>query len=435
MNRKTNIFYNTENDSKFLTFDNYSEALTGDILATDQKLWPSRFICMYVKALDDENIEERKNKKIDFINNYLVPYYENKLAFLRDNIDTTDELIEISPLKYLLSLMYYYAAKKQQKLYQNISEVESDLFDGSYELTENDISLCYISDIVEQDYNGTYADIICNISTSAKFKPVLVFENFENDVIPTDFYEYKEYNHNMPITKLYGWNNESSDTETKLSDYILKQVIFDNNQSDNYYYINSLINTINVEQFTSDKLKFNVVIPVFDSAYINKTELSADDVLTLNGVKNVPLGIYFTGKPIELESDNGIFNTSWSLLISMQFKSFPYSFNITHNFDDSDHIKEGYVTFAEILAKQNIASDYMLQYTNQINDLKNKIGSLESTIKSMSTVHALDEMNLEITKLTKKINLQEENFSTQIEELKRLIEESKLKWEIHKTKD
>ena len=30
MKRRTNIFYNTGNDSKFLTFSNYTEHLTGN---------------------------------------------------------------------------------------------------------------------------------------------------------------------------------------------------------------------------------------------------------------------------------------------------------------------------------------------------------------------------------------------------------------------
>ena len=119
MNRKTNIFYNADTeDTRFITFNNYSEALTGDILATDYKLWPSRFICLYIDELDiknlslpidvEDNIENRqqqynenKQKLIDL----LEQYYENKLAVLRDNLDTHDGL---KSLNYLIDILYYF---------------------------------------------------------------------------------------------------------------------------------------------------------------------------------------------------------------------------------------------------------------------------------------------------------------------------------------
>ena len=42
MKRKTNLFYLNGPDSKFITFSNYTEALTGNFLSTDTKLFPSR---------------------------------------------------------------------------------------------------------------------------------------------------------------------------------------------------------------------------------------------------------------------------------------------------------------------------------------------------------------------------------------------------------
>ena len=70
MKRKTNLFYNSGPDSKFLTFSNYTEALTGNFLSTNTKLFPSTFLCLNIPSLNKENKET-------FINNYLIKYYFN----------------------------------------------------------------------------------------------------------------------------------------------------------------------------------------------------------------------------------------------------------------------------------------------------------------------------------------------------------------------
>ena len=71
MKRKTNLFYNSGPDSKFLTFSNYTEALTGNFLSTNTKLFPSTFLCLNIPSLNKENKQE-------FISNSLIKYYENK---------------------------------------------------------------------------------------------------------------------------------------------------------------------------------------------------------------------------------------------------------------------------------------------------------------------------------------------------------------------
>ena len=104
MKRKTNLFYSTGIDSNFLTFSNYTESLTGNILVTNSKMFPSKFICLYIPTLDEkiinqeveENIDNNlilesfEERKADFIKRILVGYYENKLAILRDNLSIED---------------------------------------------------------------------------------------------------------------------------------------------------------------------------------------------------------------------------------------------------------------------------------------------------------------------------------------------------------
>jgi len=429
MNRKTNIFYSEGNDSNFLTFDNYTEALTGDILATDQKLWPSRFLCLYIKALDKETEEDRAASKKEFINKYLVPYYENKLAFLRDNIENSEEWSNILSLNYLLTLIYYYSGIKAGKSYNYVSDVEKDLFNNTYYdgeiMTEDNISLNYISDIVEQDYNGTYADIICTITTNYKYKPALVFKEVSD---LDNYYNSKSYKRNS--SKLYGWENE---TNNDLQQYIQNNVIFDGqiNEDDNEYdayHMNSLIDTLEIQEYNDGNLKFNVIIPLFDSQYIGK--IKNNDKLILDGQTNVPLGIYFTGKPVELESYNRTFNTNWSLLISMQFKAFPYSFGITHNFDDSDAIKDAYVTFAEVLSKQNMTINNFTKYNNQILILQNKINQLESILNSISTIHNIDDINLNLMKIKKNVQNSLNEMDEKIDSLAQIVDANKLRWKV-----
>ena len=99
MKRKTNLFYTTGPDSKFITFSNYTESLTGNFLSTDTKIFPSRFIALYIKGLN-------KNTKAALIK-YLADYYESKLAALRDHFDYNKSDIEksVPPLNYLLEAL------------------------------------------------------------------------------------------------------------------------------------------------------------------------------------------------------------------------------------------------------------------------------------------------------------------------------------------
>ena len=51
--RKTNLFYTSGVDSKFLTFSNYTESLTGNFISTDTKIFPSKFLCISARKDND----------------------------------------------------------------------------------------------------------------------------------------------------------------------------------------------------------------------------------------------------------------------------------------------------------------------------------------------------------------------------------------------
>ena len=98
-------------------------------------LKPGSVYTVNIKDLEFEDDSVYSNKE-EFITKYLTGHYENKLAFLRDNINIPDT--KLLYLNYLLEAILK--------------------FDSS-----TDLSNVYFSEIVEQNYNGTFTDIICTI--------------------------------------------------------------------------------------------------------------------------------------------------------------------------------------------------------------------------------------------------------------------------------
>ena len=204
MKRKANLFYTTGPDSKFITFSNYTESLTGNFLSTDTKIFPSRFIALYIKGLN-------KNTKASLIK-YLADYYESKLAVLRDHFDYNKSDIEkrVPPLNYLLEALlrikeintktnevvytHSIAANKIKDENDTSNSNESNLISYS-----DVIKFKYISDITEQDYNGTFTDTICNIDLRkfAYISSIELTDDFNDNVVQFDKPAY-----------LYGWDSD-----------------------------------------------------------------------------------------------------------------------------------------------------------------------------------------------------------------------------------
>lgn len=202
MKRKTNLFYTTGPDSKFITFSNYTESLTGNFLSTDTKIFPSRFIALYIKGLN-------KNTKAALIK-YLSDYYESKLAVLRDHFDYNKSDIEkrVPPLNYLLeALLRIKKINENEVVYthsiaanKNNDDNETSNSNESNLISYSDvIKFKYISDITEQDYNGTFTDTICNIDLRkfAYISSIELTDDFNDNVVQFD----------KPVT-LYGWDSD-----------------------------------------------------------------------------------------------------------------------------------------------------------------------------------------------------------------------------------
>lgn len=341
MKRRTNLFYNSGEDSKFLTFSNYTECLTGTFLSTNTKLFPSKFICLNIPNLN----------KGEFING-LVAYYENKLATLRDYVVNTvnRSLDELNPLSYLLRY-----------------------------LSNNGISnIAYIGDITEQDYNGTFSDTICVINTSKMFSGQIITDNIVLN--ETNLFAIAEEN-------LRGWYENG--TYLGPNNYANINPVFD----DQNKYLLTDNNYISVSNTETNSVEFNVIIPTFslvntDSVLTENiySELSLLDSTDneIHGTSdiNVPMGIWFADKSVVLEGDSK-YNTSWSLAIGSQFKPFPTSNNINSEItNESNSIAFG--TFAQILSRQNDLLSYVQAENAR---LETRIVALENEILQLKQLH------------------------------------------------
>jgi hypothetical protein len=339
MKRKTNLFYNTGQDSKFVTFSNYTEALTGNFLSTNTKLFPSVFLCLNVPKLNTNN----EDVKRDFIINTLISRYENKLATLRDNISETN----ILPLNYLLEYLYKY---------------------------DNTTTIEYIGNITEQDYLGAYTDTICTIDTE-------LFQNakvFINENINPNNIEGED--------KLYGW----WEGDTYLGPSIYKNInpIFDSSNS--YTYNSGLIIELNKPSKDIKKIKFNVLIPLFTFVNIKDKFEFADleeEYLQTTYNRNVPLGMWFANDYIELVSDN-LYGQSWSLAIGSQFKPLPTEQQLHSDITKTSNA-EAFQTFAQILTRQNQLIDVV----------KKSISTIEIQNQIDNTNPYTDEERAEVSKI------------------------------------
>ena len=436
MKRRTNLFYLSGDDSKFITFSNYGESLTGNFLATDWKLFPSKFICMYIKALDVEDENVYNNRKKMFIK-YIASYYENKLAFLRDYYISKDINIEqnLLPLNYLLEALYRLPEDLDITNIKSYNEITGN---------NDEVKISFIGDITEQDYNGTYTDIINVINSCDKAKGDLIIDN-STDRIGINYYD--SIVSIMERKKLYGWVETNSFIDENglpitssqyvgPSDYSGIEPIYDTiDDSNNHnYYSTSCITGLSTKQHEdSENIKFNIIIPLYDlinvNADTNTVSLVEDEKITVNNVevngidlsntsvgytKNVPMGIWFAEQPIELKRDRSSgYAPAWSLLLSSQFKPFPYSRKIPSEITQ-DSTKEAYATYSQILIRQNKLLDKLEDMTSQISALHKRVDQFESKLNTIGTSYTVDKMHTELINFENHISNNFNNFKNEI---------------------
>ena len=395
--RKTNLLYSTYigEENSFLTFSNYTEAMTGNHLSVNTKMFPSTFLCAYINV-SEENIGS-------FINT-IVGKYENKLAFLRDtftkdsNISAEDN---IYPLEYLINTLKDF---------------------------DNEFSINYVGQVTEQDYNGTFCDTMCIISTE---------DNGGNTTLSNATVAKKTVDYNNNSTYLYGWSSYDATSSSYIYNgpSIYKDVkpLFDNDKNNSYMYVSSYEHDKLI--FTPDakakSIEFNCIIPLFDIVNVdpksnesNITESSDTElpdtespdveqskpsntleVDLTSSTCNVPMGIWFSQKfkKITLQRDETSgFWPSWSLVLSSQFKPFPKS---PHLQSDTQNISstDAFGTFAQILVEQARLADEHTDIAVNAQALSNRISNVESKINNISTNMSLDAIRNKINQIDTKL--------------------------------
>ena len=398
--RKTNLLYSSYigEENSFLTFSNYTEAMTGNHLSVNTKMFPSTFLCAYINVTPD-NIGS-------FINT-IVGKYENKLAFLRDtftkdsNISAEDN---IYPLEYLINTLKDF---------------------------DNSFSINYVGQVTEQDYNGTFCDTMCIISTEDNGGKVTL-----SDVVGTK----KIVDYNNSYDYLYGWSSYDATNSSYIyngpSIYEHVKPLFDdkdNHENNSYIYVSSYEHDklIFKPDAKAKSIEFNCIIPLFDIVNVdpksnesNITESSNTEpsdtespdveqskpsnileVDLTSSTCNVPMGIWFSQefKKITLQRDETSgFWPSWSLVLSSQFKPFPKS---PHLQSDTQNVSstDAFGTFAQILVEQARLTDEHTDIAVNVQALSNRISSVESKINNISTNMSLDALQNKIDQIDTKL--------------------------------
>ena len=395
--RKTNLLYSTYigEENSFLTFSNYTEAMTGNHLSVNTKMFPSTFLCAYINVIPDT---------IGSFINTIVGKYENKLAFLRDtftkdsNISAEDN---IYPLEYLINTLKDF---------------------------DNEFSINYVGQVTEQDYNGTFCDTMCIISTE---------DNGGNTTLSNATVAKKTVDYNNNSTYLYGWSSYDATSSSYIyngpSIYEHVKPLFDNDENNSYMYVSSYEHDklIFKPDAKAKSIEFNCIIPLFDIVNVDPksnesnitessdTELSDAESPDVEQSKpsnilevdltsstcNVPMGIWFSQgfNKITLQRDETSgFWPSWSLVLSSQFKPFPKS---PHLQSDTQNVSstDAFGTFAQILVEQARLTDEHTDIAVNVQALSNRISDVESKINNISTNMSLDALQNKIDQIDTKL--------------------------------
>ena len=219
--------------------------------------------------------------------------------------------------------------------------------------------------------------------------------------------ELDDNNKIVDIKYLYGWSVNSTSGQEIYQGPFQYESITPVLDGQNFYDYNTSIESL-TKTASGNDIKFNIIIPLYNLVNTdyksNSSIIDESNILTATYTKNVPLGIWFSGKePITLSRQDTEYDPSWSLLLSSQFKPFPYSDKSPNEIDDSSKT-DAFMTFSQILARQNKIIDKFNDLSKQVLELNNKLNDVIGNLKSLGTTNNIDGLHLEIVELQKQIN-------------------------------
>lgn len=434
MKRRTNLFYNFDDNNNFLTFSNYTESLTGNFLSADTKLFPSRFLCLNIDFLNGCADDTEYKHKVDALIKYFICYYENKLATLRDyyidnNIQPEDNLNSLSYLLEALLGMKYADGK-----------VTYD------EGANNENIIQYIGEISEYDYNGTFTDIICIVDGSTclndnnKFKTYSINKiDYSNHVLNKFIEKDDTILHGWSEAELEGYLDGDSDDSMRPVFDVYSDIIDDEGNIDggkmHEYVIDARICSIDeiTDNETHKNLFFNAIIPLYDIIdvdYSTNNQILSSTVtgsIDVNGSfeshSNIPLGIWISDyKGIDLNI-NVKYLPTWSLAIGTQFKPFPYSDNDVKEIDRNQNAL-AFQTFAKVISKQNDLTESFNSISARLNLLERKLNDINDTVTKLNRVSTQQKVDDLIKEVNDMIVSSQNQLETYKESLKQDIEDS-----------
>lgn len=394
MKRKTNLFYKSASqDSNFLTFSNYTESLTANLMSTDNKIFPSTFLCINIPKLYDKSYAEKTYKEWEnsminsesnnakyILRNVIVddngvyvdetgfrynkdveltedqvneitskwiydstkPIYHNKVIIdlykadgktkigtpqeffdknstviksitidkiyieLKDNISFDSQKdVFIWNKQQLINLLTYYYENKLATLrdwcVSNNKIQEQKLLPLNYLLeTINEFDSNYkiscIGDVTEQDWNGTFADTICVVSTSKYKSGILEIKKSDSiDCLCEVSNESDKYLHGWYTTK-YNYNPDldfdkdgKNTVSLNLNDTNHLYTRFLKDKTDKF--INEFKRTHRISTTNTDDYNYYITkyIPEADQK-INEYEKILQDIIDASKIEEIYIG-------------------------------------------------------------------------------------------------------------------------------------------------
>lgn len=356
----------TKNTGNFLMFSQYTEDLTRYAVEQESyKVMPSKFIAMDVdysavkNKIDENNWNTTTNGLNSDIPKYLQNYFENGCAYLRGHYDIDED-----------NKIDWYPGITSNLFWRTLSDIGMISFRDVTEGGNGYVNeFRYIGDINIQSYDNKdgsgYGEIYCYIPTDeCAYQYEVLIEDNEDEVI---FENENDYLEGYP-TELIGVAYPKTYTPERKYTFQYEDLY---DQGRFHFEKDSTYN---------EKYNINTIIILYD-IYVQDSETG--DWIRSEMNRDIPLGIYFTGKFDSDEIGNPItkyitnesafgMGTSYGLRICTRFAVTPQSMLQPIDVQMSN---ENYSAFCQVMtelsethAKMNKVVENIIKNSQDIKD-------------------------------------------------------------------